>query len=79
MKDAVKMMWWGVLFNAAVAVMNTGFLMSKVAAGNWWGAAFTLFLVVLNCWSSWFVYGRLQKYKADEKQRVVDILSGKFG
>lgn len=79
MKDAIKMMWWGVWFNAAVAVMNLGFLMSKIAAGLWWGAAFTLFLVVLNCWSAWFVYGRLRLYEVAQKQRVVDILSGKFG
>ena len=79
MSDAIKMMWWAFWFNLAVAVMNTGFMIPKITAGNWWGVAFSVFLVCLNSWSAWFIYSRLQKYQADEKQRVVDILSGHFG
>ena len=79
MKNPIKVMWFAVVFNSLVAVMNFGFLVSRIAAANYWGALVSVCLICLNSWSAWFIYGRLRQFEVAQKQRVMDILSGKFG
>lgn len=78
MSDAVKLMWYAAGFNALVAAMNLGFLISRSLDGNWWGAAMSLFLTALNTWSALFIFRRCREYQQQEKQKVADILSGKY-
>lgn len=78
LNDTEKLMRLGMIFNALVALMNLGFFVSKILDGNYWGSAFTLFLVGLNTWCTIFMYNNLVKYQQQQKQRVADILTGKY-
>lgn len=76
--DAVKMMWYATGFNCLVAMMNLGFCINHIISSNWISAAAAGVLTVLNATVAWFLYTRLEQHKAKEKQRVVDILSGRY-
>jgi positive regulator of sigma E activity len=78
MKNPIKVMWFGIIINGLISLMQLGFLAGKLSVGNYWGALGSVFLFTLNAWAAWFVYSRLREYKATQQQKVVDILSGKY-
>lgn len=71
-------MWYAMGFNVAVSMMNLGFCINYISSSNWSSAATSGVLTVLNAVVAGFLFTRLREYKQREKQRVADILSGRY-
>lgn len=78
MSKQIKSFWIAIGFNIAVAVMNLGFLINNLAQQRWWQALTSAILIVLNSAVAVMMYRGMIAHKQHEKERVVDILSGKY-
>ncbi len=78
MSEAIKLMWWAIGVNFLVAMMNLGFCINNVLDGRVGNAIMSAFITAVNLLVAGFLYRRIQDHKQQEKQRVADILSGKY-
>lgn len=78
MRDAIKTMWWALGLNVFVAIMNSWFFVSNLLDDKIQSAVTSGILVLINTGTAWFLYTRLLKQRQEDKQRVADILSGKY-
>lgn len=78
MRDAIRLMWLAVGFNGLVAVMNLGFFINHITNSNYQSASISGVLMLMNTVVSVFLYRQLKEQQRRDKQRVVDILRGKY-
>lgn len=78
MRNVIKMMQWALGLNVLVAMMNSWFVVSNLLDDKMQSAATSSVFVLINAGTAWFLYTRLQKQHQEDKQRVADILSGKY-
>ena len=75
----LKHMWFGFGLNCAIVVMHSWTMFNEILQKTYGKATMTLFLISINAWAAWFLWHQIKKFKAREKQRVIDILSGNIG
>lgn len=78
MRDAIRLMRLAVGFNILVAVMNLGFFINHITNSNYQSASISGVLMLMNTVVSVFLYRQLKEQQRRDKQRVVDILRGKY-
>lgn len=78
MSERVKRLWLSAAFNAAAAMLNLGLVVRSIEHGTWlWPLNFVAFS--LSIYMIHWVWLRIKQVKQEEKERVMDILSGKIG
>lgn len=78
MKDSVKMLMWACGFNVVVAMMNLGFAVVRWFDGNLMSTITSLMFAVINSVVAGFMWAKIREQRQRDKQRVADILSGKY-
>ena len=78
MHDALKMLWLALGFNVLVALMNLGFAVARWFDGNLMSTIVSLMFTVINSVVAGFMWSKIKEQRQKDKQRVVDILSGKY-
>ena len=77
MTPRIKSMWWSLALNAGAALLNITLVVRSINNGNWlWilnGVATVVSLGMVR-WA-WL---RIKEITQEEKERVIDILSGKL-
>ena len=67
-----------IFLNAVAALVNLALATNNFAQGRWIGIA-NLAAGAFSVWVTWGCWKKLPEIVAKEQQKIVDILSGKFG
>ena len=67
-----------IALNAAAALVNLALATNYFAQGRWLGIA-NLAAGAFSAWFTWVNIKKLPEIVAKEQQKILDILSGKFG
>lgn len=76
MTHQMKHLWQSMAFNAGAFLLNLTLVVRSINNGSWlWvlnGAA-----VCMSLYMVYYLVGRIKQVREEEKERVIDILSGK--
>lgn len=67
-----------IALNAAAALLNLTLAVNNFAQGRWMGIA-NLVAMIFSISVTWSCWKKLPEIVAKEQQKIIDILSGKFG
>jgi hypothetical protein len=76
-RDRVKAQWQIVGLNGFAALFNLGLACMYLYDGRWLGVA-NLAAGAFSAWFTWTCWQKIPGLIAEQKQRVIDILSGKM-
>ena len=78
MNEPIKLMWFALGFNVLTALMNLGFAVVRWFDGNLMSTITSLMFAVINSVVAGFMWAKIREQRQRDKQRVADILSGKY-
>jgi hypothetical protein len=74
----MKHHWWSMGLNGCAALVNLLLIIGSIRNGSWLWIANAAALMLSTGMVFWS-WGNMKKTMREEKERVVDILSGRFG
>lgn len=76
--DRVRVQWYLIGLNGGAALLNIVVFSWQAYLGHWTGLA-CLISGVFSGYCTWKLYRRLPEVRARQTQKIMDILSGKYG
>jgi cyanate permease len=77
MTPRIKSMWWSLALNAGAALLNVTLVVRSINNGSWLWIMNAAAVIVSLSMVRW-AWNKLKEIKQEEKDRVIDILSGKL-
>lgn len=78
MNEPIKLMWFALGFNVLIALLNLGFSVARWFDGNLMSTITSLMFAAINSVVAGFMWAKIREQRQRDKQRVADILSGKY-